>query len=138
MVHPGGAGATAVNTLVRPFWLAGAFLMMMDGLTTYVALTLGTDEQVREGNPVAVHAIHTLGLPAMCALKGVIGVAMVWRLAAISVRGHRYAWMNRDLLFRVRPVWKVQRSAAWCLALTLVLMGVVVGNNLHAISLLVT
>lgn len=119
---------------VRPFWLAGAFLMAMDGLTTYLALTLTSESHgAREANPVAVFAIDHIGLPAMCILKGVIGIICVWRLAAVAERGHRYAWMNRDLLFRPRPVWKVQRSATYALAFTLVLMGVVVGNNVRAV-----
>ena len=34
---------------------------------------------------------------------------------------------------RKRPSWKVRRNAAWALAFSLFLMGVVVGNNLRAI-----
>ena len=41
--------------------------------------------------------------------------------------------MNHNLLWRERPAWKVRRNAAWALALSLVLMGVVVGNDLRAI-----
>jgi hypothetical protein len=119
---------------VRPFWLAGAFLMMMDGLTTYLALTMSGDGYgAREGNPVMAHLVEVIGLAGMCVVKGMIGVCMVWRLAAIADHGHRWEWMNRGLLFRPRPLWKVQRSATWALAFTLVLMGVVVGNNLRAV-----
>jgi hypothetical protein len=42
-------------------------------------------------------------------------------------------WLNRSLFLRKRPLWKVQRNAAWTLAFSLVLMGIVVGNNIRAI-----
>lgn len=107
--------------------------MMLDGLTTYLALAHFAEAGAREGNPIAVWAIEHLGVAGMCAAKVVIGVTMVWRLAVTADRGHRYAWMNRGLLLRPRPEWKVRRNAAWALAFTVVLMGVVVGNNLRAI-----
>jgi len=119
--------------MLRPFWCVGALLMMLDGLTTYLALTLHDDDGVREGNPIAVWAIEHLGVTGMCITKVLIGVAMMWRLAATAERGHRVAWLNRSLLLRKRPSWKVRRNAAWTLAFSLVLMGVVVGNNLRAI-----
>ena len=119
---------------IRPFWFAGAFLMAADGVSTYLALTLSSGTHAaREGNPVMASLVGVIGLAGVCILKGIIGIAMVWRLAAISERGHRYAWMNRDLLFRPRPLWRIQRSATWALAFTLVLMGVVVGNNVRAV-----
>ena len=37
------------------------------------------------------------------------------------------------LLLQKRPEWKVRRNAAWALAFSVLLMGVVVGNNLRAI-----
>jgi hypothetical protein len=58
---------------------------------------------------------------------------MMWRLAATAERGHRVGWLNRSLFLRKRPLWKVQRNAAWTLAFSLVLMGIVVGNNIRAI-----
>ena len=57
----------------------------------------------------------------------------MWRLAQRPKRGHRVAWLNRGLFLRKRPSWKVRRNAAWTLAFSLVLMGVVVGNNLRTI-----
>lgn len=48
-------------------------------------------------------------------------------------RGHKHDWMNRSLLLRPRPEWKVRRNAAWALAFSVLLMGVVVGNNVRAI-----
>ena len=119
--------------LLRPFWCVGALLMMLDGLTTYIALSLHGDNGAREGNPIAVWAIEHIGVAGMCSAKVLIGVAMMWRLAATAERGHRVAWLNRGLFLRKRPSWKVQRNAAWTLAFSLVLMGVVVGNNLRAI-----
>ena len=119
--------------LLRPFWFVGALMMMLDGLTTYIALTFHKDDGAREGNPLAVWAIDHLGVTGMCVVKVLIGVAMMWRLAATAERGHRVSWMNRSLLLQKRPLWKVQRNAAWTLAFSLVLMGVVVGNNIRAI-----
>lgn len=125
-------GPTA-RQLLRPFWFVGALLMMLDGLTTYIALEFFGDEGAREGNPLALWAIDHLGVAGMCATKVLIGVAMMWRLAATVDRGHRVEWLNRGVGLRRRPRWKVQRNAAWTLAFSLVLMGVVVGNNLRAI-----
>lgn len=119
--------------LLRPFWFVGALMMMLDGLTTYIALTFFADNGAREGNPLAVWAMEHIGVAATCVLKVLIGVAMMWRLAAAADRGHKFALLNRSLLLRKRPLWKVRRDAAWALAFSLVLMGVVVGNNLRAI-----
>lgn len=119
--------------LLRPFWFVGALLMMLDGLTTYLALTFFERAGAREGNPIAVWAIEHVGVGGMCALKVLIGVTMMWRLAATADRGHRISWLNRSVLLRRRPLWKVRRNAAWTLAFSLVLMGVVVGNNIRAI-----
>jgi len=126
-------GPTA-RQLLRPFWFVGALLMMLDGLTTYIALEFFSEEGAREGNPIGVWAIEHLGVIGMCAAKVLIGVAMMWRLAVTADRGHRIDWLNRGLVLRRRPRWKVQRNAAWTLAFSLVLMGVVVGNNLRAIA----
>jgi len=128
-----GEGALTTRQMLRPFWLVGALLMMLDGLTTYIALTVHHDDGAREGNPIAQWAIDHIGVGGMCAAKVLIGVVMMWRLAATAERGHRYEWMNRDLLLRRRPAWKVRRGAAWALAFSVLLMGVVVGNNVRAI-----
>lgn len=119
--------------MLRPFWFVGALMMMLDGLTTYLALTLHAHNGAREGNPIAVWAMEHIGVAGTCTLKVLIGVAMMWRLAATAERGHRVEWLNRGLLLRKRPTWKVRRNAAWALAFSLVLMGVVVGNNLRTI-----
>lgn len=124
----------SVRQLLRPFWFVGALLMMLDGLTTWIALTFLTDGGAREGNPLAAWAIEHIGVTGMCTLKVLIGVAMMWRLAAAVDRGHRHDWMNRNLFLRRLPEWKVRRNAAWALAFSLVLMGVVVGNNVRAIA----
>ncbi len=123
-----------IRQLLRPFWFVGALLMMLDGLTTWIALTMHADAGAREGNPIAVWAIDHIGVTGMCVLKVLVGVTMMWRLVVAADRGHRYRWMNRNLLGRRRPAWKVRRNAAWALAFSLVLMGVVVGNNLRAIA----
>lgn len=119
--------------LLRPFWFVGALMMMLDGLTTYIALTFHAENGAREGNPLAVWAIDHIGVTGMCIVKVLIGVTMMWRLAATAERGHRVSWLNRSLFLRKRPLWKVQRNAAWTLAFSLVLMGIVVGNNIRAI-----
>ena len=108
-------------------------MMMLDGLTTYIALTYQSDNGAREGNPLAVWAIEHIGVTGMCVVKVLIGIAVMWRLAATADRGHKASWLNRNLLLRKRPQWKVRRNAAWTLAFSLVLMGVVVGNNIRAI-----
>lgn len=134
IVHADGADREPTfRQMIRPFWFVGALLMMLDGLTTYIALTLHADAGAREGNPIAQWAIDHIGVAGMCSLKVLIGIAMMWRLAAAADRGHRVAFLNRGLAFRKRPLWKVRRNAAWTLAFSLVLMGVVVGNNLRAI-----
>jgi len=114
-------------------WFFGALMMMLDGLTTYIALTFHADQGAREGNPIALWAIEHIGVAGTCILKVLIGVAMMWRLAATADRGHKVGWLNRGLLLKQRPLWKVRRNAAWTLAFSLVLMGVVVGNNLRTI-----
>ena len=119
--------------LLRPFWFVGALLMMLDALTTYIALTYHSDSGAREGNPIGEWAIDQLGVPGMCIAKTLIGVLMMWRLATTAERGHKFAFLNRSLLMRRRPSWKVRRNAAWALAFSLVLMGVVVGSNLRTI-----
>lgn len=119
--------------MLRPFWFVGALMMMLDGLTTYIALTLHAEAGAREGNPIAVWAMEHIGVAGTCTLKVLIGVAMMWRLATTAERGHKFEWLNRGLFLRKRPTWKVRRNAAWALAFSLVLMGVVVGNNLRAI-----
>ena len=124
--------------LLRPFWIAGALLMMLDGLTTWIALTYHHENGAREGNPIALWAIEHLGVTGMCVAKVLIGVTMIWRLAAAADRGHRVTWLNRSLFGRRRPSWKVRRNAAWTLAFSVLLMGVVVGNNLRAIVTMAT
>jgi hypothetical protein len=119
--------------LLRPFWFVGALMMMLDGLTTYIALEFHSEDGAREANPLALWAIDHIGITGMCIVKVLIGVAMMWRLAATADRGHKVAWLNRSLFLRKRPLWKVRRNAAWTLAFSLVLMGVVVGNNIRAI-----
>jgi hypothetical protein len=121
-----------LRSVIRPFWLAGAALMAADGVTTYVALS-AFPEGAREGNPLGVWVIDQIGLAGMCALKILIGVLLVYRLAVISERGHRFTWMNRSLFLRKQPVEKVQRHAVWALCFSVVLMGIVVGNNIRAI-----
>jgi hypothetical protein len=120
-----------VRQIIRPFWLIGAFLMMMDGLTTYFALS-GT-EGAREGNPIMAAVMGAIGLALTCGLKGVIGILMVYRLAVISERGHRYEWMNRSVFLRKQSLTKVRKHAAYALAFTVLIMGMVVGNNLNVV-----
>lgn len=122
-----------IRQLLRPFWFVGALLMMLDGLTTWLALTLHAENGAREGNPIAVWAIDQIGVTGMCVAKVLIGVVMMWRLAAAADRGHSHAWMNRNIFLQRRPTWKIRRNAAWALAFSLVLMGVVVGNNIRAL-----
>lgn len=124
--------------ILRPFWFFGALLMMLDGVTTYIALTFFADAGAREANPLAVWAIEHVGVAGMCTIKVLVGVVMMWRLAATADRAHRTEWLNRSLLLRRRPRWKVQRNAAWALAFSVVLMGIVVGSNIHAIVTLWT
>lgn len=119
--------------MLRPFWFVGALMMMLDGLTTYIALTFHADAGAREGNPLAAWAIEHIGVAGMCTVKVLIGVAVMWRLAAAADRGHRIRFLNRTILLRERPLWQVRRNAAWTLAFSLVLMGIVVGNNIRAI-----
>ena len=122
-----------LRQMLRPFWFVGALMMMLDGLTTYLALTYHAEAGAREGNPLAAWAIEHIGVAGMCILKVLIGVAVMWRLAAAADHGHRIPVLNRTIFLQQRPMWKVRRNAAWTLAFSLVLMGVVVGNNIRAI-----
>lgn len=131
--RPADDADPTLRQLLRPFWFVGALLMMLDGLTTYLALTYHADAGAREGNPLAAWVIEQIGVAGMCTLKVLIGVAVMWRLATAADRGHRISWLNRTILLRRRPMWKVRRNAAWTLAFSLVLMGIVVGNNIRAI-----
>lgn len=128
------------RAMLRPFWFVGALLMMLDSLTTWIALTMAKNVSginAREANPIAVYVIDHLGLSGMCILKAIIGVLCIWRLAAVADHGHRWAWM-----YKIRPFWwkgpvsleRVQVSGAYCLALSIMIMGIVVGNNLKAIA----
>lgn len=121
-----------IRQIIRPFWFIGALLMLADGLTTYYALKMFSDNGVREGNPIGVYAMNHIGIAGTCGLKVVIGVFCVWRLAVIAERGHKWKWMNYNLLGQ-RPLWKIQRSAIWALAFTVFVMGLVVGSNLRTI-----
>ena len=98
--------APTYRQMLRPFWFVGALLMMLDALTTYIALTYYSRLRpgAREGNPIGVWAIEHLGVAGMCIAKTLIGVAMMWRLAATAERGHRLAFLNRSLLFRQATV----------------------------------
>jgi len=138
VAHPVEPLEPSSRQLLRPFWVAGALLMMLDGLTTYIALTYHHANGAREGNPIALWAIEHLGVTGMCVAKVLIGVTMMWRLAAAADRGHRVTWLNRSLFGQRRPSWKVRRNAAWTLAFSVVLMGVVVGNNVRAVVTLWT
>ena len=131
--RPADDADPTIRQLLRPFWFVGALLMMLDGLTTYLALTYHADAGAREGNPLAAWVIDQIGVAGMCTLKVLIGVAVMWRLATAADRGHRISWLNRTIFLRRRPLWKVRRNAAWTLAFSLVLMGIVVGNNIRAI-----
>jgi len=112
---------------IRTLWLAGATLMMLDGVTTYLALSAVTG--AREGNPVGVWAISHMGLAYMCIAKILIGILMVYRLTLVADRGHRFTWLSRNLLFKRVSKEKAQRGAYRSLIFTVVLMSLVVLNN---------
>ena len=114
---------------LRPWWLLGALLMMLDGLTTWWALTFLTEAGAREGNPLGVWAIDRLGLAGMCVAKVIIGVLMVYRLACIAERGHRFDWMNRTWRGRRCTSRHAMTGARRSLYFTAVLMTLVVANN---------
>lgn len=127
-----------LRMVLRPMWWIGAALMTADAVTTWLAFdyaaSLGLE--AREGNPIAVWAVEHLGVTGMCVLKALIGIVMVHRLTLIADRGHRIRFLNRlHLTFwqGPKPLWQVQRSAVWMLALTLLVMGLVVGNNIRAL-----
>ena len=58
-----------LRQMLRPFWFVGALMMMLDGLTTYLALTYHAEAGAREGNPLAAWAIEHIGVAGMCILK---------------------------------------------------------------------
>jgi hypothetical protein len=117
--------------LLRALWLTGATLMMLDGLTTYLALS--HVEGAREANPIGVWAIDHFGLAGMCALKGVIGVLCVWRLVRVANRGHRLAVLDRGWRFQRLEPARVMTGARRALWFTAFLMTAVVLNNTVAI-----
>lgn len=117
--------------LLRALWLTGATLMMLDGLTTYLALS--HVEGAREANPLGVWAVEHLGLAGMCIAKGIIGILCVWRLVRRADRGAKFSWASRDWRLRRVPEYVVMRGARRAMWFTAVLMAVVVFNNSFAI-----
>lgn len=120
--------------LLRSLWLTGASLMMLDALTTYLALTYIAGAQ--EVMPLMAYLSHEYGLAVSCAFKFVLGTLMVWRLVRIADRGHPFLghWLDYSLLRRRwLELWEVQRSGKRMLYLTVGLMALVVGNNSIAI-----
>ena len=117
--------------LLRALWLTGATLMMLDGLSTYLALS--HVEGAREANPLGVWAVEQIGLAGMCAVKGVIGVLCVWRLVRRADRGARWAWASRDWRLRLVPAHVVMRGARRAMWFTVALMTLVVANNFLAV-----
>ena len=59
--------------------------MMLDGLTTWIALTFHAEAGAREGNPIAVWAIEHIGVTGMCIVKVLVGVAMMWRRSSLPI-----------------------------------------------------
>lgn len=120
-----------VKQAVRPMWLLGAFLMMMDALTTYLAFTWPGMVAV-EANPLMNAGFATIGVAGTMVLKALIGIGSVALLAYRSERGRFFQpW----LLHKVSND-RVRQVAIYTLAFTVLIMGLVVGNNLRALIMM--
>lgn len=127
-----------LRPFVRPLWIFGSLLMMLDGLTTYLGLTaIEEGDDVREVNPLMSWGIEHLTLEGAVVAKGVIGIASIWILACAADHGRRWPWANRGLLmWKRQPVWKVQRASFWVLAFSIMITAIVVGNNVRSVVML--
>ena len=79
----------------------------MAGVLAVAAVACADDGPQRAD--IAVWATEHLGVAGMCIAKVLIGVAVMWRLAATAERGHRVAWLSRGLLLRKRLVHEEHR-----------------------------
>lgn len=120
-----------VKQAVRPMWLLGAFLMMMDALTTYLAFTWPGMVAV-EANPLVNAGFATIGVAGTMVLKALIGIGSVALLAYRSERGRFF----RPVLFHRVSNDRVRQVAIYTLAFTVLIMGLVVGNNLRALIMM--
>ena len=116
--------------IIRPFWILAAALMVADATTTYIAFTAPGYVAV-EGNPVMVAMFDQVGVGATMALKALIGVLACWFLAVRIERGRFF----EPRLFKKVSNNAVRLVALYSLTFTLLLMGLVVGNNLRALLL---
>lgn len=118
---------------VRPVWLLAAFLMMMDALTTYLAFTWPTGAMgVAEGNPLMASAFGAVGVGGAMLLKALIGIGCAWVLAIRTDRGRFFD----PVLFKSVSNDRVKQVGMYALTFTVLIMGLVVGNNLRALALL--
>lgn len=144
---PAAQHAITPVQLIRPFWIAGAALQMLDALTTFIAIRFHSDG-IYEANGFMNSVFQTIGLGPALVLKFVIGAGLFWKLARLAETGeHRVGLFNYGIGMthtaagRRRPAfvrksqWRIQRSSIMVMAFALCLMGAVIGNNLRVLSL---
>jgi hypothetical protein len=122
------------------FWLV-ASLMFADAVTTYIALSEAPDGFAGEGWPIARWAMGYVGLAGFCIGKALVGTLMAAWAASITYRLPTRWWQQLGFVHRFPFVGRIDPNVAMLsarrrLPLYVALMGVVVGNNLHALKML--
>lgn len=124
------------RTLLTALIASYAVAALADAVTTWLALR-GTD-LAHEGNPLMRDAMAFYGLEPVLVMRVVVGVAVVWLLARVSLRGyvffrlpraHPSRWLRRgDGWYRARA-----RFYSAYIVLATAVTWLVVGNNLRAV-----
>ena len=133
----GRPGLYLEDLFVKPEWRGRGYGRALMAHLAGIALARGYGRMewaVLDWNDLALAVYRRVGAVPLSdwTVQRLSGDALR-RLAATAERGHKHQFLNRGLFMRRRPSWKVRRNAAWALAFSLVLMGVVVGSNLRTI-----
>ena len=122
-----------VKQAVRPVWLLAALLMMLDALTTYLAFAWPTGAYgVAEANPLMVAGFAAFGVAGTMILKALVGILSVWVLAVRTDRGRFF----RPRIFKNVSNDRIRQVAMYTLVVSVLIMGLVVGNNIRAILMI--
>ena len=120
--------------LVALVW-AYAAAAVGDAATTWVVLQ--ADGLAREANPLMREAMAYWGLEPVLVMRVIVGVALAWLLARVSLRGYlvfRLPREHRSVLLRRGDGWYRARARVYAVYLVLgtAITWLVVGSNLRA------
>lgn len=129
------------RTLLVALVVAYALAALGDAATTWIVLD--ADGMSREANPVMRDAMEFYGLEWVLVMRVVVGVALAWLLARVSLRGYilfRLPREHRHRLLRRGDGWYRARARVYAVYLVLAtaVTWLVVGNNLRAVLTLGT